>query len=240
MKYDKMPGSIDGNIQQKHPEKVLVNLIRMKPSFYIVMTAVTAMTVMVSAPSLALTPADAVISGSGVKVLLYPDGRWEYLSVLEQAEDSFVKPNNAIKAFKSMTGLYEVWSDPAKWTTDKTKSGDEELILKHSGGRARAVARAERTNTKQAGVEAWVLEWARRSDQTAELSTQKKISVNGVEVMRLQIVGREGGAGTVFYGYCWQGKAGYVQLMTMTTADEFDNLKSELDELLNGLVINRP
>lgn len=211
-------------------------IIQVEHSLYLALTAVTALTVMTAAPSHALTPADAVISGTGVKVLLYPDGRWEYLMTIDQAAPLHVKPANAIKAFKSMTGLYEVWSDPQKWTTDKAKSEDEELMLIHSGGRAKAVARAERTITKSAGVEAWVLEWARRSAPAAELIMQEKISVNGIEVIRLKI----SGGGTVFYGYCRLGKAGYVQLMTMTGADEFEGLKTELDELLNGLVINRP
>lgn len=212
----------------------------MKLYFSIGLTAVIAIAVMTAAPAQAVTPADAIISGSGVKVLLYPDGRWEYLLTIDQAAPTNVKPNNATKAFKSMTGLYEVWSDPIKWTTDRTKPGDEELILTHSGGRVRAVARAERTNTRQTGVEAWVLEWARRSDPAAEPITQKKINVNGTEVIRLLIEGREGAAGAVFYGYSWQGKAGFVQLMTLTTADEFEGLKTELEELLSGLVINRP
>lgn len=210
----------------------------MKPSLYIAIPAVTVITVvMTAALSLALTPADAVISGSGVKVLLYPDGRWEYLLAIDQAAPPNVKPSNAIKAFKSVTGLYEVWSDPIKWKTDKTKPGDEELMLIHSGGRAKAVARAERTITKSTSVEAWVLEWARRSAPAAELITQEKITVNGVEVSKLKILE---GDGTVFYGYCWLGKAGYVQLMTMTEAGDFEGLKTELDELLSGLVINRP
>lgn len=212
----------------------------MKHSLYIALTAVTALAVMTTAPTHALTPADAVISGTGVKVILYPDGRWEYLMTIDQAAPLHVKPANAIKAFKSMTGLYEVWSDPQKWTTDKAKSGDEELVLIHSNGSAKAVARAERTKTRQAGVEAWVLEWARRSAPAAELVMQEKITVNGTEVSRLKISEVAGKSGTVFYGFCRLGKAGYVQLMTVTTAGEFEGLKTELDELLNGLVINRP
>ncbi len=202
--------------------------------------AIIALAVMAATPAHSLTPADAVISGTGVKVLLYPDGRWEYLLAIDQAPPTNVKPANAIKAFKSKSGLYEVWSDPQKWTTGKAKSGDDELMLIHSNGRAKAVARAERTITKSVGVEAWVLEWAKKADQTAELSTQEKTNVNGVAVLRLKIVSVEGSGGAVFYGYCWQGKNGYVQLMTMTTAVEYEGLKTELDELLNGLVINRP
>lgn len=208
----------------------------MKPYLYNATTAVMGLAVMTAAPTPAITPADAVISGSGVKVLLYPDGRWEYLMTIDQAAPTNGKPANAIKAFKSMTGIYEVWSDPQKWTTDKAKSEDDELLLIHSGGRAKAVARAERTITKSTSVEAWVLEWATRSAPAAELVLQEKITVNGVEVSRLKLTG----GGTVFYGYCRLGKSGYVQLMTMTGADEFEGLKTELDELLNGLVINRP
>lgn len=208
----------------------------MKPYLYIATTAVIALALLTTTPSPAITPADAVISGSGVKVLLYPDGRWEYLKAIDQTAPANVKPANAIKAFKSVTGIYEVWSDPQKWTNGKAKSGDEELILIHSNGRAKAVARAERNITRSTSVEAWALKWARSSAPAAELILQEKITVNGVEVSRLKIAGD----GTIFYGYCRLGKAGYVQLMTVTTAGEFEGLKSELDELLNGLVINRP
>ncbi|MEK6759316.1 MAG: hypothetical protein AABY51_06050 [Deltaproteobacteria bacterium] len=208
----------------------------MKLSICIATTAVIALAVITAAPALAITPADAIISGTGVKVLLYPDGRWEYLMTIDQAAPLHIKPANAIKAFKSMTGLYEVWSDPQKWTTDKAKSGDEELVLRHSNGSAKAVARGQRSITKSMSVEAWVLEWARRSAPAAELVTQEKSTVNGVEILRLNAAGD----GTVFYGFCWPGKAGYVQLMTMTGAGDFDGLKTELDELLKGLVINKP
>lgn len=203
---------------------------------FIAIPMVATMYMMTATPAPAITPADAVISGTGVKVLLYPDGRWEYLMSIDQRAPIHVKPANAIKAFKSMTGLYEVWYDPQKWINDKSTSVVEELVLRHSSGRVKAVAKTERTINKSTGVAAWALDWARMSAPAAEPVTQEKINVNGVEVLRLRITGN----GTVFYGYCWLGKAGYVQLMTMTEAGEYDSLKPESDELLRGLVINKP
>ena len=42
----------------------------------------------------------------------------------------------------------------------------------------------------------------------------------------------------VFYGYIFSNKKGSYQFFTETEASLFDEIKSDLEELINGLVIN--
>jgi hypothetical protein len=61
--------------------------------------------------------------------------------------------------------------------------------------------------------------------------------VNGTKVLMMQMRGTFQGIKVVYFGYYLSNAAGSTQFLTYTAANLFDEYASEMEELLNGLVV---
>ena len=194
-----------------------------------------------AACALAAGPNEAT-TDDGRKVILHPDGTWEYKDAPQNLESGAGnKPEGATKLYKSKKGFYEIWVNPDMWKMSPTAEGEEaEYNFTHKSGDAYAVIIAERIPIPTETLKDVALENARAVAPDAKITSQNYVEVNGVQVLNLQIDGTIQGIKFTYFGYYWGGKAGALQVITFTGQTLFEELKPDMKEFLDGLVITKP
>lgn len=182
-------------------------------------------------------------TSDGKKVILFPDGRWEYKEEApsSQAMLSFKKPSNATEVLKSKKGFVELWYDPNKWATIRDGSNpDAEFQLNHYSGDAQAMVIVERINMPLPALKELALTNAKNVAPDAKIVFEEERLVNNTKMLNMQIEGTIQGISFTYYGYYWTGKAGVLQVITFTGQNLFEELKADFTEFLNGIVILKP
>lgn len=176
----------------------------------------------------------------GTRVILYPDGTWDYVVIVQPEPDTYTKPITSTRVFKSKKGFYEIWFDPMKWKTEGLQHSDAEFNIAHVSGDAYAIAIAERITMSLEALRESALENARKAAPDAQIVAERDITVNGIPVKNLQIEGTIENIPFTYFGYYWAGKAGTLQVIAFTGQNLFDEFMPEFRELLNGLIVTKP
>ncbi len=179
----------------------------------------------------------------GQTVILHPDGTWSYQTESPPAAGSsdYNKPPQATKVLKSKKKFYELWYDPDTWSTKGGPDNPEaEFGLVHQTGDAYAMIIAERLTMPLDTLKRVALENAQSVAPDAKIVNEEKRTVNGVNVLHMQIEGTIDGIPFTYYGYYWTGKAGALQVITFTGQSLFREYQDDFVNLLNGLIITKP
>jgi len=173
----------------------------------------------------------------GSVVLIYPDGTWRSESAVPKKRPSsnpklYAKPSNAtetISVLKTASFSY----DPNKWKQTTSREPGR-LTFTHVSGDGYAMVIYERLQLTPATLKRVVLGNAHEAAPDAKIASEEKRTVNGVELMCLQITGTVQGIPIRYFGYYYAGQEGSIQVLTYSGNNLFDEYQADFEELLNG------
>lgn len=148
---------------------------------------------------------------------------------------AYVKPPSAKAMVESKNGNVVVWYDPTKWMVGSGGDGEAaEFEFTHKKGDGTALLISERIEIPMSKVKDVVLG---NAGEGAKVVFEDKRVVNGMPVVCLKMTARPEDIPFSYYGYYYAGKAGFVQLVTFSTDNLFDEYAPDFKELLNGMEI---
>lgn len=174
----------------------------------------------------------------GRKVVLRSDGTWVFAQTA-QASGTGVPPA-ATERFVSRKKFYSLSYNPAKWHAEKGDHGDAELFLEHESGEAYAMVIAERVEMTLDGLREMALANAKEAAPDLKVIADEIHEINGTKGRLLQLNGTVNGAPITYYGYYWTGKSGTLQVVTFTGQNLFTEFRSDMAEVLSGLLLTNP
>lgn len=185
----------------------------------------------------------------GKKVILHDNGTWEYYvekkveikeEKKEEEKPEYIKSENSKSEIKGSRKAYNIWYDNSKWTVSKAKSNDKNIEYKFSNinNNSSAVMIYEKTSIQIDTLKELILFNAKKDGVNVQLLNSEYRNVNNSNLLLIKYSMIIQGYTHVFYGYIFSNKKGSYQFFTETEASLFDEIKSDLEELINGLVIN--
>lgn len=128
---------------------------------------------------------------------------------------------------------------PQKWRVTDDGSSGGAMMFEHNAGDAIGMVEAIRADIPKGGVRAHVLELAKAIAPRVRVVSEEQKTVNGVSVAALHLEGTmKEGVETAFYGYFFSGTGVFVQALTATPAQQFQQRRADLAEFLDGLQIH--
>ncbi len=178
----------------------------------------------------------------GRPVLLMSDGSWKYEVQITKPAD---KPRDKAVCLKTAAqteritlryGDAALWIDPSKWKQTKNENG--RISFTRDAGKAFGMVLSEGfggipTDT----MERVALANAQQVDPNARVVVREHRVVNGREVLYLELEATNQGIPFRFAGYYHGGVKSDLQVLAFTLRSEFDNLKPELEQFINGIEI---
>ncbi|MEP6468038.1 MAG: hypothetical protein ABJB05_17130 [Parafilimonas sp.] len=189
------------------------------------------------------------IDENGKSVLLFSNGTWRYdvdsLSSNTPATDSisinhsvFSKPSTANFLIKSNVLNVGVYFNTTKWSVKPHGANESEpeyrFELKNNDGYALLLT--ERTQIDIAEMRDIALLNAQKAAPDAKIVNSEYRQVNGLKMLCLEITGSTRSIKFKYFGYYYSNENGTVQLVTFSSQNLFNELKSDLQDILNGLI----
>jgi TonB family protein len=162
-----------------------------------------------------------------------------YASVGASAQElhSFTKPASATKRIQMPFGQFALWVDDSQWKPDKSNKVSE-LVFDNINGEGYAKAIVDRIGIPLPEFRNVVLSNMRSVDQNAKVVLEEKRIVNGKQILALQIDVTSMAVPFRFYGYCYTGTSGSLQIWTWTAQSVFADNAEGFAGFLNGLEIS--
>ena len=155
----------------------------------------------------------------------------------QTAPEAYSKTASATKQIKAPFGDFVVWFDPAKWQVGKTsETGEVEFEKTDGEGYAKIIS--EKVSIPTDTLAKVALINAKHADPEAKIVAQEKRTVNGREVLMMQMDVTASGVPFRFYGYYYGGTSGTIQLVTFTTQTVFAKNVPDFTNFLDGLMIS--
>lgn len=196
----------------------------------------------------ALLPAMAqirAVTGEGDEVILYTNGTWEYVTMPEDEAveimtnpTPFSRETSASFLVKSKKVNLGVWINPRVWSFEK--GGDEdaaEYTFQKKGEDVYAMLITERTMIPLMTLRGIALENARSAAPDITLLSEEYRTVNGKQMLMLQMAGTIQGLEFIYYGYYYSDENGTVQFVAYCGRNLFDEYIKDMESILNGLVV---
>lgn len=184
------------------------------------------------------------ITETGDEVILYEDGTWSYTNE-NFTEATEIPVNNkeftkdALSTFlvKSKKFNIGVWIDPKKWSFTKgEKNEDSEFEFQMKGEDLYAISITEKIQIPLETLKGIAIDNAKSAAQNIKVVKEEYRTVNGVQVLMLQMSGNIQGLEFMYYGYYYSNPNGTIQLLTYTGKNLFKGYKDEIELFLNGFV----
>lgn len=187
------------------------------------------------------------VTDQGKEVVLYDNGKWVYVSdsTNPASADSiktnpaiFTKPADASFLVKSKRLNIGVHINPKKWrfSTGEKVSASAEYMFTMSSGEGYAMLITEKAAFDLESLRMAALINAKKASPDVKELFSEYRKVNGLPVLYMEMQGTVSGIKFHYAGYYYSNSKGTVQLTSFTTQSEFPNIKSNLTEILNGLV----
>jgi hypothetical protein len=170
----------------------------------------------------------------GKQVLLNPDGTWRFF---ETGSSQYQRSPSATQKIKAPFGDFAVWIDPSKWRQSKSDT-PVKLTFEKTSGNGYAMVIAESIPVSTDSVREIAVTNLRSADANGKVIREERRTVNGHEVLCLQMEASPKNIPFTFYGYYYGGTSGYIQVVTFTATSAFAQVQPELTEFLNGLEID--
>jgi hypothetical protein len=187
---------------------------------------------------LCLTTASSVfaqqraVTDDGKSVILTPDGRWSYE---QPSGDAVAAPAEPKKLFQSKTGMYGVLFNESVWQEKKPQAG-REYALGHVDGDIYAFFISERIEFSLDAMKDIVLQNARDGGfDSLKITQQERKLISGKQVLYLIMEGVFRGAPIVYSFYIYSSPAGTLQFVVFTSRNIYQQYKTDILNLLNGL-----
>jgi hypothetical protein len=184
------------------------------------------------------------ITETGETVVLYGDGTWEYesgdlpaVSEIPINDKKFTKEKSQtfqIKSTKTNAGL---WIDGNEWIFTKGEAEeDAEYNFQMKGEDLYGMMISEKLEIPLDLLRTVALENARAVAPDIRITEEEYRTVNGIQVLAMQMSGTIQGLRFTYYGYYYSNSGGTVQLLTYTGSSLFNEYKVNMEKFLNGFV----
>lgn len=175
---------------------------------------------------------------AGEQVILFPDGTWEYASQQAKGQESDAAvPANADASLESERQKYAIYYDDSKWSQVDKLAEVAEFSLLHATGDGFALSIFDRIPIPLENLKNIALNNARGAAPDVEIVEQRRVTVNGQEMLRLKMQGTIEGISFTYFGHYASGNWGALQFLTYTATPLFEEYQQDFLELLNGLVV---
>jgi hypothetical protein len=184
------------------------------------------------------------VTDTGEIVILYDDGTWNYENE-EEIIDSPI-PSNPTKFKKNSEAKFLIKSkindsgfyiDTKKWQHNAgTNNADAEYEFQLKGGDLYALAITERISIPLSVLKTAVLTNARAASPGVKIIHEEFRIVNDQTILQLEMQGNIDGIDFTYYGYFMSTSKGSTQWLVYTSTALINEYRSEIDNLLNGLV----
>jgi hypothetical protein len=190
--------------------------------------------------TLAQTPTRARTE-NGKEVLLFPNGTWksvEEARTKESPNNRYQKAIGATTLFKPERGNFGVWYDEKKWKigTNQTELGSRTgFNLLRGDGYALVIA--EGLQMPLSALRQAAIGNATAVSKDAKVIVEETRTVNGNQVLFMQIDGTIQDIPFSYLGYYYSGKQGAIQVITYTGQSLVSKYRLDMEEFLNGLEV---
>jgi hypothetical protein len=195
-----------------------------------------------AAPSL-LHAQKTAVTDDGEIVILYEDGTWDYQEEIELLESPIVTNSTAFKKntestflLKSKVNESAFYLDTKKWSYTKgVNNPDAEYEFQLKGGDLYAMAITERISIPLTVLRKAALTNARAAAPNVKIIKEEYRSVNGINVLMLEMNGTLEGIDFTYLGYYTSSASGSTQWIVYTSSQLVQEYRTEIESLLNGL-----
>ncbi len=189
------------------------------------------------------------ITDSGKKVLLHDNGTWEYYvekkieikeEIKEIEEIEITKSENVKADIRGNRKTYTIWYDNNKWTNSKLKSNSNNIEYEFFNMDKSIYASmiSEKTKIPVDTLKELVLFNAKKEGVNVQLLESNYRNVNNSKLLFMKYSVILDGFSHIFCGYIFSNDKGSYQFFTKIRAEFFSEKKTDIEELINGLVIN--
>lgn len=179
---------------------------------------------------------EKAVTESGKKILLYPDGTWKPEQIHSKAlikPGAYSRPVSATAKAEINRGKYFIYYDPKKWRQKENEESGRSSF-EHVKGDCGAVIIAERIQIPLESLKEIAFQNAKKAAPDAAISFEEMRTVNGKQVLVLQMTGTIKSIPFQYYGYYYTDKNGAVQVLTYTGQNLFEEYKKDIEDFLNG------
>jgi hypothetical protein len=182
----------------------------------------------------------------GDTVLLNSDGTWAYLDTSDLVDEvlpvnplKFTKPSSAKENYKAISKSYQIWYREKDWARIDPKNLNPlaEVAFKSTEMDAYGMLIYEGMEANSQTLADVAIMQARKTASEIIVLSKEIRSVNGKDMVALEMTGKIQGIDIYYYNYYYSGPEGSIQLLCFTTAKASDGLKPKMEDFLNGLVI---
>jgi|AntAceMinimDraft_6_1070360.scaffolds.fasta_scaffold00009_49 hypothetical protein len=187
----------------------------------------------------------SALTGNGDEVLLYDDGTWEYsndslntadiISVNDKLFEKSKKSSFLVKSKKTNSGIY---INPKDWSFTKgVNNADAEYEFQAKGQDIYGMLITEKTPIQVESLVDIAFQNAKGALTQVKRTQIEYRTINGLEVIHMQMEGVISGINIVYFGYYFSNDTGSIQLLTYTSNVLFEDFKEKMEVFLNGLVL---
>lgn len=184
------------------------------------------------------------ITDTGEEVVLYDDGTWKYLNdSLNKIEEIpvnstlFQKSEESTFLVRSKRTNVGIWINPKHWNFKKGEEGEPaEFQFQRKGDDLYGMLIAEKISIPIESLKGIALNNARSVAPDIRVIREEYRTVNGLELLMMQMAGTIQGTRFIYYGYYYSSPSGTVQLLTYTGENLFQEYEERIKDFLNGFV----
>ncbi len=184
------------------------------------------------------------ITDTGEEVVLYKNGTWIFSknnrkkkSPIPVNNKKFKKPKDSLFLVKSLRNNAAYWINADKWSFGKaTNNPDAEYAFTLKGKSLYALSISEEMEVSLPVLGKLAFDAVKAKSPDAKLVRQEYRFVNGRKVLFMETKSTYLGIKVSFYRYCYSDASGSTQFVVYTSSNLVDKYKTDIDDLLNGLV----
>ena len=185
------------------------------------------------------------VTEDGDVVVLNDDGTWVYENrteiipaVIGQNPKLFSAPSNANFQLKSSRTNVAFKLDPKQWNFSKNEQGEAaEYNFKLKSGDLYAMAITEQLEIALETLTDIAVDNARDAAPDIHVIKKEYRNVNGLKVIYMEMEGTIQKVKFTYLGYYYSNASGSVQYLTYTGTNLVHKYREDIDQFLNGLVL---
>jgi len=174
----------------------------------------------------------------GRPVILKNDGTWKFVDAKPAPgpAGAYRKSESAKSVYNVKGGKISFYFDPKKWKQEKSDEPNK-ARFEFREGDVYGMMIVERMSIPISTLREIALKNAKEAAPDVKIVNEENRTVNGVNILCLQMDATIEGIKFTYYGYYYSGKSGSIQLLTYTSQNLFKESLPEMTEFLNGLEV---
>jgi len=185
------------------------------------------------------------ITDTGEEIIIYGDGRWEYLTNSKPNKGSisfnknkFKRPSDSSFLLKSTINNTAYWVNTEKWSfsKDKDSTSATEYAFQLKGKDLYGMTITEEIKIPIETLGDVAIDNLRSAAPDGKVIKQEYRTVNGKKVLYMELVATMKGTSFTYRGYYYSDTSGTTQFLVYTSTALVHKYKSEINDFLNGFV----